>query len=125
MEVICRGAILAILFAGFCSSIPHALAQNQTTRLILKDGSYQIITKYEIHGERVHYYSAERDEWEDIPKSLIDWDATNQYEKDRAAGKMSPEAMQLEKELQEEQQAEEAKSPQVAPGLRLPPEGGV
>lgn len=125
MGVICRGIILAILFAGLCSAIPHASAQNRTTRLILKDGSYQIITKYEVHGDRVHYYSAERAEWEDIPRALIDWDATNQYEKDRAAGKMSPEAMQLEKELQEQQQQDDAKSPQVAPGLRLPAEGGV
>lgn len=125
MEVICRRAILGILFAGLSTLIPTALAQNRTTRLILKDGSYQIITKYEVHGDRVHYYSAERDEWEDVPNSLVDWNATNQYEKDLAAGKMSPEAMQLEKELQEEQQEEEAKSPQVAPGLRLPSEGGV
>ena len=37
----------------------------------------------------------------------------------------SPEAVQLDKELEAEQKAFEARSPQVAPGLRLPEEGGI
>ena len=105
-------------------SIP-ATAQSTTKRLILKDGSYQVVTKFEIQGDRVHYYSAERGEWEDVPDELIDWKATNQYERDRAAGKQSPEAIALDKELEEERQQDEALSPHVAPGLRLPSEGGV
>jgi hypothetical protein len=56
---------------------------------------------------------------------MVDWDATNQFEKDRQAQKNSPEAKALDKELEEERKEEEAKSPTVAPGLRLPPEGGV
>jgi len=103
----------------------NSFAQGPTKRLILKDGSYQIVTKWETQGDRVHYFSAERNEWEDVPNSMVDWDATRKYEDDRATGKMSPEAQRLEKELQEERQEEEAKSPHVAPGLRLPPEGGV
>jgi hypothetical protein len=102
-----------------------ASAQSTTKRLILKDGSYQIATKWELKGDRVRFYSAERGDWEEIPESLIDWDATNQYERDRAAGKDTPEAVALDKELQEARAEEEARSPQVAPGLRLPPEGGV
>jgi len=100
-------------------------AQQGTKRLIMKDGSYQVTTKWEIQGDRVHYFSAERNEWEDVPNSLVDWQATDQYEKDRAAGKMSPEAIQLEKELQEQRAEDELRSPHVAPGLRLPEEGGV
>jgi hypothetical protein len=38
---------------------------------------------------------------------------------------MSPEAIQLEKELQEQRAEDELRSPHVAPGLRLPEEGGV
>src|SRR5437763_6563457 len=115
---------LAVLL-GLMSLSIAAPAQTPTKRLSLKDGSYQIVTKYEIQGDRVHYYSAERNEWEDVPKGLIDWDATNQFEKDRAAQKNSPEARALDKELEEERQEQEAKSPTVAPGLRLPSEGGV
>jgi len=38
---------------------------------------------------------------------------------------MSPDAVALDKELEEAREEEERKSPHVAPGLRLPPEGGV
>ena len=105
-------------------SYPAVHAQS-TKRLILKDGSYQIATKWELKDDRVRFYSAERSDWEEIPETLVDWDATNQYERDRAAGKDTPEAIALDKELQEAKEEEESKSPHVAPGLRLPPEGGV
>jgi hypothetical protein len=104
---------------------PPASGQTQAKRLILKDGTYQLAAKYEIKGDRVRYYSAERGEWEEIPKNLIDWDATNKYEQGRLQGAPSPEAVQLDKELEAEQKAEEARSPRVAPGLRLPEDGGV
>jgi len=102
-----------------------APAQTQARRLILKDGTYQSVTKYEIHGERVRYFSAERGEWEELPKTLIDWDATDKFEQGREQGKLAPEAVELDKELDAERKAEQARSPQVAPGLRLPDEGGV
>jgi hypothetical protein len=106
-------------------SVPQASAQNQARRLILKDGSYQSVTKYEVHGDRVRYYSAERGEWEEVPKSLIDWDATNKFEEGRKDGGLAPEAVELDKELEAERKVEQARSPQVAPGLRLPDEGGI
>ena len=40
-------------------------------------------------------------------------------------GKLAPEAVELDKELEAERKAEQARSPQVAPGLRLPDEGGI
>jgi hypothetical protein len=55
----------------------------------------------------------------------VDWAATDKYEKERAAGKPAPEAVALDKELEAERQADEARSPHVAPGLRLPDDGGV
>ena len=114
--------IVLLVLATLSASPAHADA---TKRLILKDGSYQVVTKWEVQGDRVHYYSAERDEWEDVPNSLVDWKATEQYEKDLGDQKNSPEAKALDKELEEARQEEEAKSPTVAPGLRLPAEGGV
>ena len=120
--------ILIALLAGIMLLLPLAMqvsAQNLAKRLILKDGSYQLATKWEVKGERVRYLSAERNEWEEVPNSLVDWAATDQYEKDRAAGKPSPEAVALDKKLEAERQADEARSPHVAPGLRLPDDGGV
>jgi hypothetical protein len=102
-----------------------SVAQNQARRLILKDGSYQSVTKYEVHGDRVRYLSAERGEWEEVPNSLVDWDATEKFEQGRAQGKVAPEAVELDKELEAERKAEQERSPQVAPGLRLPDEGGI
>jgi hypothetical protein len=119
--------ILTLVFClpRFCLAQVPAPAQNQARRLILKDGSYQAVTKYEIHGERVRYFSAERGEWEEVPNSLIDWDATEKFEQGRQQGKLAPEAVELDKELESERKAEQARSPQVAPGLRLPDEGGI
>ena len=110
---------LILLFSGL------GLAQELAKRLILKDGSYQSVTKYQVKGDRVHYLSAERNEWEEVPNSLIDWVATEKYQKDRAAGVSSPEAAAIDKELEAERLADEAKTPHVVPGLRLPDEGGV
>ena len=113
----CLAAILLI------PALTHA--QDLAKRLILKDGSYQAVSKYEIKGDRVRYLSAERGEWEEIPKSLVDWPATEKYEKDRASGASTPEAIQLDKEFEAERQADEARSPHVLPGLQLPDGGGV
>ena len=124
--LICRLVLLGMI-SPMCWTLLETTssAQSLAKRLILKDGSYQLAAKYEIKGDRVRYYSAERGEWEEIPKNLIDWDATDKYEQGRLQGAPSPEAVQLDKELEAEQKAEEARSPHVAPGLRLPEEGGV
>jgi len=99
------------------------VAQDAPHRLILKDGSYQLVTKYEVKGDRVRYYSSEREDWEELPNSLVDWDATEKYQKDRATP--PPEAVELEKELAKEGERVEAELPEVAPGLRIPEDTGV
>jgi hypothetical protein len=118
-------AVLALLVAAAWLLTPPAIGQQSAKRLILRDGSYQLATKWEMKKDRVRYFSAERGEWEELPKAMVDWDATEKYEKDRAAGVPSPEAAALDKELEAERLAEEAKTPQVAPRLRLPEDGGV
>ncbi|HTZ97954.1 MAG TPA: hypothetical protein VMB18_16250 [Terriglobales bacterium] len=114
-------ALLCLL--GFALLPTHA--QQLAKRLVLKDGSYQLVSQWEVQGDRVRYLSAERNEWEELPNSMVDWDATEKFEKDRLSGKPAPEAVEVDKEMQAEQQAEEAKTPQVAPGLHLPEEGSV
>jgi hypothetical protein len=126
-SVIGKPAVLVLAFALVGIFLPFSSwsAETAGTRLVLKDGSYQSITKYEVKGERVRYFSAERGEWEEIPKSLIDWDATKKYEEGRAASAAIPEAVELDKELEAERKASEERMPQVAPGLHLPDENGV
>jgi hypothetical protein len=114
--------VLAALLLGFA---PAASAQSLAKRLILKDGTYQLATRWEVKAGRVRYLSAERNEWEEVPNALVDWAATDKWEKDREAGASSPEAIELDKELEEERRAEEAKTPLVAPGLHLPQSGSV
>jgi hypothetical protein len=114
--VVALGALLA-----FCHP---TRAQELSRRLILKDGSYQLVTVYEVKGDRVRYKSAERNEWEELPSALVDWPATEKYEKDRATSAI-PEATALDKETDAEREAELSHLPQVAPGLRLPEDSGV
>ena len=119
--------ICLVLLAAAPFVVLHATGvqvQQRTQRLILKDGSYQSVVKYEVQGNRVHYLSAERYEWEDIPSSLVDWEATKKYEADLSTGKLAIKPAETPEE-QEQREKEEANSPEVAPGLRLPGSGGV
>src|SRR5690242_12853082 len=47
-----------------------AIAAN--VRLYRKVGAYQIVREYSVQEDRVHYYSIERSDWEDIPLALVD-----------------------------------------------------
>jgi hypothetical protein len=121
-----RGSLATALIVLLLLALPAlSPAQDLARRLILKDGTYQLVTKYEVKGDRVRYLSAERDDWEELPASLVDWPATEKYEKDRAAGQSVPEAVQLDKEIEREQERAQAMLPEVAPGLRLPADSGV
>jgi len=93
-------------------------------RLILKDGSYEPISEYEIKGQVVRYLSSERHEWEEVPYSLVDWAATEIYAKETASERQARRAQSAEADVQERAE-EEAISPWVALGIRLPESGGV
>lgn len=108
----------------------QALAANH--RLILKDGTYQLVRKYEVVGDRVRYISIERGgDWEELPENLIDWDATRRWERDHAAATVedpSPamkEAEVIDKEEAAERDEQTARMPEVANGLELPNQDGV
>jgi len=101
-------------------------------RLILKDGNYQIVRKYEIVGDRVRYISLERTgDWEELPVALVDWDATRKWERDHAnlaEDEDSPamkEAADIDKEEAAERNEQKSRMPEVAKGLELPDEDGV
>ncbi len=122
-------ALAALLLAP---ALSHAQDAPGRQRLILKDGSYQVVLRYEVKGDRVRFRSAERDGWEEIPSDQVDWAATERYnhEHDPNArpdpnSPAAQEAAELDREAAAERADEAAKQPEVAPGLRLPDESGV
>jgi hypothetical protein len=101
-------------------------------RLILKDGSYQIVRKYEIVGDRVRYISVERGgDWEELPYELIDWPATKKWEQqaqqaaDAAQSPAMQEAEEIDKEEAAERRTQKERMPEIARGLNLPDQDGV
>jgi hypothetical protein len=101
-------------------------------RLILKDGSYQVVRRYEIAGDRVRYISVERGgDWEELPIELIDWEATHKWERDLAsqpteeASPAMKEAEEIDKEEADERDEQKTRRHEVAKGLELPDEDGV
>jgi hypothetical protein len=110
---------------------PDAPGLARNHRLILKDGSYQLVRQYTIAGDRVRYLSLERGDWEEMPTDLVDWDATRKWERDHATPtgeEPSPamkEAADIDKEEADERTLQKARMPEVATGLELPDEDGV
>ncbi len=110
--------LLALVLLLLCPLVAAQTAK----RLILKDGSYQLTSQWEIRGERVRYFSSERHEWEELPVSLVNWNATNNYNQ-KSELQRSQELRQAQQE--EESEAELEAAPMAAPGLQLPSSGGV
>jgi hypothetical protein len=98
--------VLAALFL-------FAVGAFANVRLYLKDGTYQIVREYQVQQDRVHYYSVERSQWEDIPLDLIDLKRT---EAEIAAHKTAVEeenkAVAAEEAFEHEQRREVQKIPQ-------------
>jgi hypothetical protein len=133
-----RNLPAALLLAIALTAAPasHAAPQHTTalqpdattphrTRLILKDGSYQIVMSYRIVGNLVRYVSAERGgEEEEIPVALIDFDATHRWEKQHTqaapADPDNPQTTPIDPELLKEEADRAALTPEVAKDLRLP-----
>src|SRR5580704_6224839 len=96
-------------------------------KLVMKDGSFQLVRSYEKKGDRVRYFSVERGAWEEIPTAMVDWDATKKAE---AADEKTTAAMLEKVHIQEA--AAKAETPvdvdaslTVAPGVFLPDGEGM
>jgi hypothetical protein len=99
------------------------------TRLILKDGSYQVVMSYKIVGNIVRYVSAERGgAEEEIPLALVDMEATKKWERQHAqTDPNNPDAARpaIDPELLKEEADRAALTPEVAKDLRLPEEDSM
>lgn len=93
-------------------------------KLYLKDGSYQLVKSYEVQGDRVRFYSLERSQWEEVPTSMVDFNATKRGEAEQKAAQ--------QKQLEDARKLDTERFPptaatgfEVAPGMHLPAVDGV
>jgi hypothetical protein len=107
------------------ASVPARLPRGK--KLVLTDGSFQIVRNYEKNGDRVRYFSVERGAWEEIPTAMVDWEATKKAE----AADQKTTASMLEK-VHIQEAAAKAETPvdvdaslTVAPGVFLPDGEGM
>jgi hypothetical protein len=118
----CRCLLITALL--LCALAAPSVSWGATLKLFMKDGSYQMVSSYEVHGDRVRYFSVERSEWEEVPTTLVDFDATKREQEEAKATekKHLEEARQLESErfYKPPDQGME-----VAPGIRLPGDDGI
>ena len=101
-------------------------AQPRGKKLFLTDGSFQKVRSYERKGERVRYYSIERSAWEEIPATMVDWEATRKAEAETAS--LDAKIAEKKKEVEVARIVAEVDadaSLEVAPGLFLPDPPGM
>ena len=115
---------MAVVALAVLMLTPLPLQAAAGIKLFLKDGSYELVKSYEVKGDRVRYYSLDRSDWEEIPKSLVDFAATQRVE----AEEKVKQAKQLKAAEELENQRFEIPTNsgyQIKPGVRLPGDGGV
>jgi hypothetical protein len=94
-------------------------------KLILGDGTFQMVREYHREGDRVRYYSLERSAWEEMPAMLVDWAATEKAEVEQSA-----QQEKLAKQIAESEKAARFAdlnvdtSFEVRPGIFLPDAAG-
>jgi hypothetical protein len=97
-----RKYLLAFLVLVFTASAANL-------KLYLKDGGYQVVREYQVQTDRVHFYSVERSQWEDIPLALVDLPRT-ETEVAQRKSKLDQDAKVIEQEEQVERQLEKETS---------------
>ena len=104
-------------------SIPVALPKGK--KLILLDGTFQMAREYSVEGDRVRYWSVERSDWEEIPASQVDWDATHKGEAQQSSQDAALKARIHQSEVvQRTKDIDVDRSLEIKPGLFLPDDNG-
>jgi hypothetical protein len=91
-------------------------------KLMLTDGSFQLVREYKIEGDRVRYYSIDSSQWEQIPLAMVDWEATKKVEAEEAKTDAALVAKVHKQEAARVAVPQDIDaSLEVAPGVFLPP----
>jgi hypothetical protein len=110
------------------TQVPDAAEPGLPTgkKLMLKDGSFQLVREYEVDGDRVRYFSIDQRDWEEIPASLVDWDATRKTAADEAQRKAALIAKVHAAEVARRADAMDVDaSIEIATNVFLPPGDGL
>lgn len=90
-------------------------------KLMLKNGSFELVREYHIESDRVRYYNLDSSQWEQMPAALVDWDATKKAEAQNA---QRESAILAKVEKQEDERSAGTldidASLEAAPGVFLP-----
>ncbi len=118
--------------AGSSPGIPSSNARSASSdsrtvlprgkKLMLTDGSFQLVREYQVNGDRVRYYSLDSLQWEEIPASMVDWGATKKVADDEAQSDAALLAKVHKSEIARAATPLDIDaSLEVAPGVFLPP----
>jgi len=105
---------LCLLLAAFC-----LVAGAENLKLYLKDGSYQLVREYQVVSDRVRFYSLDREDWEEVPATLVDLDKTKAEIKARADAIHADAAAQDAEDKAERAARKEVASVPIEPGVYL------
>ncbi|HEX3744145.1 MAG TPA: hypothetical protein VHW09_09455 [Bryobacteraceae bacterium] len=94
-----------------------ALGWAANVKLYLNDGSYQLVREYQVLNDRVKFYSVERDDWEEVPLTLVDLKRTKAEVADRE------QTLKSEEKVIDEENAAEAEVRKEA--SKIPQDVGV
>jgi hypothetical protein len=115
---------LVLVLALWGVFVSPRAARAAEIKLYLKDGTYQLVKSYEVHGDRLRYYSIERSDWEEIPVSLVDLNATKNAQQEEKG--LQKKDLEKAREIDKERFEVPANTGyEVAPGIRLPVGEGV
>ncbi len=101
--------VLLLLFSAL-------LLLGDVFKLYLNDGGYHLVREYSIQGDRIHYFSTERSQWEDIPVALVDLAKTENEHKAKAAVISKEAKADEEEEKAEREQRRDIASIPMEPG---------
>jgi len=111
------GRVCCVLLAAACALCAANI------KLYLKDGTYQLVREYKVEGDRVRLLSTDRDEWEEIPLTLVDLEKTQAEIKSREDSLREEAAASAAEEKAERDARKEVEQIPSAEGVYLIEEG--